>query len=192
MRLGLYFNRHEIVPNVRAGEWRYNYNPQTKALASQSAGWNKDTCLPDARCIIESQLLSCRLRSQKLMVRPDDVDASIPPQPRRIYLVGGGSRNRAIAQLASEVLGGIEGVYKLDLGENACALGAAYKAVWAKERKEGETFEELIGGRWREEEFVEKIVDGYAGGNKAFEAYGKALGGFEAMEMEVLSQQKKS
>lgn len=38
------------------------------------------------------------------------------------------------------MLGDAEGVYRLDLGGNACALGAAYKAVRACERgeKEGE------------------------------------------------------
>ena len=50
-------------------------------------------------------------------------------------------QNTAIAKLAGEVLGGVEGVYRLDIGGNACALGSAYKAVWAVERKTGETFE---------------------------------------------------
>ena len=36
-----------------------------------------------------------------------------------------------------EVIGGAEGVYRLDVGGNACALGGAYKAVWALERAEG-------------------------------------------------------
>jgi xylulokinase len=55
-------------------------------------------------------------------------------------------QDTTIARIAGEVLGGAKGVFKLDVGENACALGAAYKAVWAVERREGETFEELIGG----------------------------------------------
>ena len=45
---------------------------------------------------------------------------------RRIYLVGGGSYNPAIAKLAGEVLGSVEGVYRLDVGGNACALGGSY------------------------------------------------------------------
>lgn len=52
-------------------------------------------------------------------------------------------------------------MYKLDVGGNACALGSAFKAVWAVERKVGETFEELVGGRWREGEVVERIAEGY-------------------------------
>lgn len=127
-------------------------------------------------------MLSLRLRSQDLVERPSD--GSLPAQPRRIYLVGGGSRNAAIAKIAGEVLGGVEGVYRLDVGENACALGAAYKAVWAVERRRGETFEQLIGGRWREEEFVKRVAEGYQRG--VFERYAVAVEGLAAVEGEVL------
>ena len=133
--------------------------------------------------IVESQFLSLRLRSRELVSSPAK---DMPPQPRRIYLVGGGSRNKAIAKVAGEVLGGSEGVFKLDVGENACALGAAYKAVWAVERKKGETFEELIGKRWREEEFVEKIADGYSA--EVWERYGNAMKAFEQMEHRLLAE----
>ena len=51
-------------------------------------------------------------------------------------------------------------VYKLDVDGNACALGSAYKAVWAVERREGQTFEQLVGGRWREESVV-KVAEEY-------------------------------
>ena len=37
----------------------------------------------------------------------------------------GGSQNTAIAKLAGEILGGVEGVYRLDVGAKACALGSA-------------------------------------------------------------------
>jgi xylulokinase len=65
-------------------------------------------------------------------------------------------------------------------------LGAAYKAVWAFERQKGETFEELIGKRWREEEFVEKIADGYS--KEVWERYGVAMKGFEEMERRLLAE----
>ena len=52
--------------------------------------------------------------------------------------------------MLGDVLGGVDGVYKLDVGGNACALGGAYKAVWGLERAEGEDFDELIGRRWDE------------------------------------------
>ena len=184
MKLGLYFPRPEIVPNVRAGEWHFNYDPRTKSLEETDQGWSRPH--DDARAIVESQMLSLRLRSRDLVESPSN---GIPPQPRRIYLVGGGSQNAVIAKIAGEVLGGVEGVYKLDVGENACALGAAYKAVWAIERKPGETFEELIGARWKEDEFIKRIADGYQQG--VFEKYGQAVEGFEMMEKEVLEQEKR-
>ncbi|KAL1954492.1 hypothetical protein VTO42DRAFT_1103 [Malbranchea cinnamomea] len=182
MKMGLYFPRPEIVPNLRNGEWHYTYDPKDNTLKESLEGWDRP--LDDARAIVESQMLSLRLRSRELVHSPSK---GIPAQPRRIYLVGGGSRNPAIAQVAGEVLGGIEGVYKLDVGENACALGAAYKAVWAVERSTGQTFEDLIGKRWKEEQFIQKIADGYQ--KNLFEKYGKALEGFERMEKQILAQE---
>lgn len=183
LNLGLYFPRPEIIPNLPVGEWHYSYDPQTDKLDRTNGV--PQAPIQDARIIVESQFLSLRLRSRELVSSPAP---SLPPQPRRIYLVGGGSRNRAIAKVAGQVLGGSEGVFKLDVGENACALGAAYKAVWAIERDQakGETFEELIGKRWREEEFVEKIAEGYD--PEVFERYGAALKGFERMESQLLKE----
>ncbi|OJD12657.1 hypothetical protein AJ78_06779 [Emergomyces pasteurianus Ep9510] len=182
MKMGLFFPRPEIVPNLRNGEWHFNYDPIKKTLKESQEGW--DLPLDDARAIVESQMLSLRLRSRGLVHSPSK---GIPPQPRRVYLVGGGSRNKAIAKVAGEVLGGVEGVYKLDVGENACALGAAYKAVWALERAPNQTFEDLIGKRWREEEFVEKIDEGYQ--PELFGRFGKGVEGFEMMEKQILRQE---
>jgi xylulokinase len=182
MKMGLYFPRPEIVPNLRAGEWHYTYDPQDNSL-HEAGGWNQP--VDDVRAIVESQMLSLRLRSRELVVSPEK---GLPPQPRRVYLVGGGSQNKTIAKVAGEVLGGSDGVYKLDVGENACALGAAYKAVWAVEREDRQSFEDLIGQRWNEEEFVEKIADGYQA--DLFEKYGKAVEGFEMMEKRILEEER--
>lgn len=181
MRMGLYFPRPEIIPNLPKGEWHFNYDPETQNLEESDNGLHKPE--DDARIIVESQMLSLRLRSRELVNSPAK---GLPPQPRRVYLVGGGSKNKAIAKIAGEVLGGSEGVFKLDVGENACALGGAYKAVWAVERRQGETFEDLIGARWKEDEFVEKIAEGYQKG--VFERYGEAMSGFEKMESELLKR----
>ena len=183
MKLGLFFPRPEIVPNLPAGEWRYSYSPSSHSLTENPKGWKNPH--DDARAIIESQLLSLRLRSRALV--STDTARVTPPQPRRVYLVGGGSQNSAIAKVAGEVLGGVEGVWKLDVGQNACALGAAYKAVWTVERREGESFEDLIGGRWKEGDFTEKTADGYQKG--LWERYGVAMEGFEKMEGEMLRQE---
>ncbi|KZF25064.1 xylulose kinase [Xylona heveae TC161] len=182
MKMGLYFPRPEIVPNVAAGEWHFNYDLQSKKLEESESGWNHPD--DDARAIIESQMLSLRLRSEGLVEAAGD----LPPQPRRVYLVGGGSKNPTLAKIAGEILGGAEGIYRLDVGDNACALGSAYKAVWAVERNPGQTFEQLIGSRWDEAKFVKKIADGYR--KELFELYGHAVKGFDQVEKRVLEQQK--
>ena len=184
MRLGLYFPRPEIVPNLPAGQWRYLYDSTTQSLQPTSSAFHP----VDARNILESQLLSLRLRSAHLVApqpHPSSPGTFLPPQPRRIYLVGGGSANVTIARVCGEVLGGSEGVFKLDVGGNACGLGAAYKAVWGVERAEGESFEDLIEGRWDEGRFVRRVADGYCEG--VFEKYGEAVKGFEEMERVVLA-----
>lgn len=186
-KLGLYFYLPEIVPNIKAGTWRYECSAKDgSGLQESSDTWPADK---DARVIVESQALSMRLRSQNLVHPPNQPSASgerLPAQPRRIYLVGGGSLNPAIARVMGDVLGSVEGVYKLDVGGNACALGGAYKALWAMERNEeqGETFDELIGKRWKEEGAVEKVDDGYRKG--VFETYGNVVGAFEEMEQKIL------
>ncbi|KAF2034543.1 actin-like ATPase domain-containing protein [Setomelanomma holmii] len=177
MRLGLFFPRPEIVPNVKAGTWRYTYTPSSNTLSpADESTW--PTPSSDARAILESQFLSLRLRSQSLVHSPKG--SSLPSQPRRIYMVGGGAVNPAIAELAGQVLGGSDGVYKLEIGGNACALGSAYKAAWGVSRSAGEGFEDFLESRWNEEGFVRRICDGYREG--VFERYGEALRGLEGVE----------
>ncbi len=183
-KLGLYFPLPEIVPNVRAGTWRYELK-DGKIEGTDGTNWN----LPDddARAIVESQVLSLKLRSRKLVTSPGN---GLPAQPRRIYLVGGGSLNPAIARVVGDVLGGVEGVYKLDVGGNACALGGAYKAVWATERKNGESFEELIGARWRESETVERVDGGYKA--EVWKKYDDVLEAFEECEKKVSAGEERA
>lgn len=183
-KLGLYFYLRETVPNIRAGTWRFNCDRDGKNLQGSNGQWSKET---DARVIVESQALSMRLRSQKLVHSPRD---ELPAQPRRIYLVGGGSLNPAIARVIGDVLGGADGVYKLDVGGSACALGGAYKALWAMERKDGETFDEVIGKRWKEEGSIAKVDLGFKDGT--YQKYGGVLGAFEEMENRLLAEEDKS
>ncbi|KAI0544596.1 xylulose kinase-like protein [Xylaria curta] len=197
-KLGLYFPLPEIVPNVQAGTWRYTCDARNgSSLTEHSSSDNNNTewtSEADARIIVESQALSMRLRSQKLVSaipgRPE-----LPAQPRRIYLVGGGSLNPAIARAFGDVLGGAEGVYRLDVGGNACALGGAYKALWACERDDDDggsgqpkSFDELIGARWKEEGNIQKVDDGYR--RKEYAMYQNVLGAFGEMESRVLSVAK--
>lgn len=185
LKVALYFPRPEIVPNVGAGFYRYTYDPEHHSLSS-SGDWK----LPndDPRAIVESQLLSLRLRSRNIVAPPSPNPQNLPAQPRRIYLVGGASQNPAIARLTGEILGGVEGVYRLDVGGNACALGSAYKAVWAVERKSGEAFEALIESRWKETDFIEKVADGYQA--ELYERYAKGVEALDAVEKEVLKDAK--
>ena len=186
-KLGLYFYLRETVPNIRAGNFRFSCHAADGSdLREEQDGWSTET---DPRIIVESQALSMRLRSQKL-VHPPDAEGRLPAQPRRIYLVGGGSMNPAIARVIGDVLGGSEGVYKLNLGGNACAVGGAYKAVWAMERKEGETFDDLIGKRWKEEGSIERVDEGFRNGT--YQKYGNVLGAFEQMEKTLLAQEQQS
>ncbi|KAK6843076.1 hypothetical protein PG987_003936 [Apiospora arundinis] len=180
-KLGLYFPLPEIVPNIKAGTWRYTSKAEDGSdLQKAQDDWKAET---DARIIVESQALSMRLRSHNLLGSPPG--SSLPAQPRRIYLVGGGSLNPAIARVLGDVLGGVDGVYKLDVGGNACALGGAYKAVWALERRtDRETFDELISERWHEAGAIQKVDDGYRDG--IFQQYGNVVGAFEKMEQEIL------
>ncbi|KAL5612831.1 hypothetical protein BROUX41_004087 [Berkeleyomyces rouxiae] len=182
-KLGLYFYLNEIVPNIRAGTWRFECGADGAGLTQLPTDKPWAAGL-DARSIVESQALSMKLRSKNLVHSPAD-RPSLPPQPRRVYLVGGGSLNPAISQVMGDVLGGVEGVYKLDVGGNACALGGAYKAVWALERAEGETFDELIGKRWKEEGAIEKVSEGY--NEQVFSQYENVLGAFQEMEARLLS-----
>lgn len=182
-KMGLYFYLRETVPNIRAGTWRFTCRQDGSDLRETDHGWPKET---DPRIIVESQALSMRLRSQNLVHSPKD---NLPAQPRCIYLVGGGSLNPAIARVIGDVLGGVDGVYKLDVGGSACALGGAYKALWALERSEGETFDELIGKRWKAEGSIEKADDGFRDG--VYQQYGRVLPAFEEMEHELLAQEKR-
>ena len=212
-RIGLYFPLPEIVPNIRAGTWRYTCETDGSGLreykdggsnngSSGSGDWGAEA---DARAIVESQALSMRLRSHSLVHSPpgrtDAQGRQLPPQSRRIYLVGGGSHNPAIAGVLGDVLGGADGVYKLDVGGNACALGGAYKAVWALERDEAadQSFDDLIGARWDEDSATARVGDGFRDG--VFQMYGHALpcahdasrdgavgvlGAFDEMEASIL------
>ena len=184
-KLGLYFPLPEIVPKVSAGTWRFYYDTYSGSLREARKGYG-GWKIPqdDARAIVESQFLSIRLRSQNLIQAPS---SNLPPQPRRIYLVGGGSLNEVIASIAGDVLGGTEGVYRLDVGGNACALGAAYKAAWGVERGEVEGFDEFVRARWREEDAIKRIGEGYMGDRWGlWEKYGEALKVFGEAERRAL------
>ena len=192
INISLFFPRPEIVPNVPAGTYRYTYSPATKtATRLPDRAINE----ADPRQILESQLLSLRLRSKAVVApEPDShphttttITDQPPPQPGRIFLVGGGSHNPAIASLVGQVLGGKEGVWRLDVGGAACALGAAHKAVWGCEGR-GRTFEEFVGERWRMEQFATKVDEGFR--PEEYERYERGVDALRAAEEDLLGRVK--
>ncbi|KAK9479869.1 hypothetical protein V1514DRAFT_219671 [Lipomyces japonicus] len=182
-KIGIYFPLPEIVPDAPKGTWRFLAKNEDIELITNGhevdSTWNVPA--DDARAILESQNLSMRLRAGPLL--------SSNGKPRRVYVVGGGSKNSAICQVTGEVLGPSEGVYALELGSNACALGAAYKALWALKRKqkgdEYESFEDFLESRWDENVMLKKVDVGYRSG--IWEKYGEALHAFEKVEEVIVS-----
>ncbi|CAN6674598.1 xylulose kinase [Trichomonascus vanleenenianus] len=119
-KIGFYFPLSEIIPDVPATVKRFIDNGSSvTALESNSEKW---TVEDDARCILESQALSIRHRLAPMLTTEGH-------HPRKIYFVGGGSKNQAICEIMTSVLVPEEGAYTLDLTD-ACAIGAATKAVY--------------------------------------------------------------
>ncbi|EQK99084.1 xylulokinase [Ophiocordyceps sinensis CO18] len=73
-------------------------------------------------------------------------------------------------------------------GGSACALGGAYKALWACERAPGQTLDDLVAARWREESAVKRVGEGFR--PETYRAYGRVLGAFEEMEQMLLAEEK--
>jgi xylulokinase len=215
MRVGLFFPRPEIVPAVRAGVWRALYTPPPAESAATAGPLRlladppapaDDWPLPagDVRAILEAQFLSLRLRSRALVTAPPPPPAPasasaarelLPPQPTRVFVVGGGSRSRAATRVCGQVLGGARGVFALAPGRGggaagAAALGGAHKAAWGAMRAPGQAFDEFLRERWgREAEggdegYLTKVAEGYCEG--VWERYGLAVDGLDMLEKEVL------
>ncbi|KAK9448083.1 uncharacterized protein V1518DRAFT_334088 [Limtongia smithiae] len=173
-KIGIYFPLPEIIPDCKPGVWRFINDADSLHNASAEE-WDIPTA--DARTILESQNLSMRLRAGPML--------SSTGQPRRVYVVGGGSRNPAICEVTGQIFGPTEGVFKLELS-NACALGSAYKALWSTQRMvdsstgEYETFDDFLADRWDESTMIAKVDVGYRKG--LWEKYGEVLPAFETAE----------
>lgn len=145
-KLGVYFPLGEIVPSVKAQTKRYTLeNEKPKEVKD----WPIES---DVASIVESQTLSCRLRSGPMLtsttsdlhdiydklttdgpITTDGVEQtyqSITSRPRRCFFVGGALNNPSIVSKMGSILSPLEGSYKVDI-PNACALGGAYKASWS-------------------------------------------------------------
>jgi xylulokinase len=175
--IGLYFPLQEIVPAAPAGTWRGITSENSIKLLSDAPGQEWNVPDDDAAAILVSQCLSMRMRSAS-QLSTETQNA----RPRRLFLAGGASVNPAIASVAKDVLGPTDGVFRLSLGANACALGAAYKAAWqyAVQTDSKQLFQEFVGNRWNEAEFIVKVSDGPD--TQTWAKYGDLLGAFQQLE----------
>ncbi|CCD24533.1 xylulokinase NDAI_0D02190 [Naumovozyma dairenensis CBS 421] len=147
--LGLYFPLGEIVPSTKATYKRIELDPKTK-LISKIVPKFQDI-RHDAKNIVESQALSCRIRIYPLLSSDaehsretsDNIhtkvkfDGSELPlseylnkRPNRAFFVGGASKNDSIVRKFAQVIGAKEANYRLDT-PNSCALGGCFKAIWS-------------------------------------------------------------
>jgi xylulokinase len=180
-RLGLYFPRSEIIPPVTKGIRRALYTPGSSISILDPVPdmelW--DVPNSDARALIESQLLSIRIRAGPLLTKRG---------LKRIYLAGGGAQNNAIAHICGDVLGGDEGVWRLEnVKGGACAVGAANRAAWGHYRETGDTtkpesFEDFLSRKWEasDKRRVTKVAEGYKAG--VWERYGEVMEGMLQLE----------
>jgi xylulokinase len=180
-KLGLFFPRPEIIPPASAGIHRALYTPKSSLTVLPSEPDNELWDVPnsDARALLESQLLSIRIRAAPMLN---------PRGLKRIYLAGGGAKNDAIARVCGDVLGGEEGVWRLENVEGgACAVGAANRAAWGYKREsstniDGESFEDFLARKWdaSNADRITKVADGYKAG--VWERYGDVVEGMEQLE----------
>ncbi|CCK71141.1 xylulokinase KNAG_0G00850 [Huiozyma naganishii CBS 8797] len=145
--LGIYFPFGEIVPSVSATYKKVKFDKSTGQITSTVS--NFDNARHDAKNIVESQALSCRARISPLLNAVSDpspkdknltvtfdYDTNVPlseytcKRPKRVFFVGGASKNDAIVKKFAQVLGATEGNYRLDT-PNSCALGGCFIAMWS-------------------------------------------------------------
>lgn len=133
-KIGVYFPQGEIIPNVdHPITAKFQFDQTTGALISRLDGYASPEF--DVKGIVESQALSCRIRVKELLKEKGESEDELTPH--QIFFVGGTSRNQAVIDKFSEILGSEK--QKLDHGKgnfkslepNGCALGGAYKANWS-------------------------------------------------------------
>jgi len=146
--LAIYFPLGEIVPSVPATCQRVLFENDTGEILQVVDNFND--LRHDAKNIVESQALSCRVRVSPLLTpRPGAFYTSIQintmvkfdydelpltayfeRRPAHAYFVGGASKNLAIVKRFSQVLGATESNFRSE-NPNSCAVGGCYKAMWS-------------------------------------------------------------
>lgn len=134
--IGVYFPQGEIVPNVdQPVIAKYKFDAKTGELLTQVEGEDYNELEVNVKGIVESQALSGRVRVHELLKTEDTENKDL--KPRKLFFVGGSSRNSSIIRKFSEILGNEfqqndygKGNYK-SLEPNSCALGGAFRANWS-------------------------------------------------------------
>lgn len=145
--IGVYFPLGEIVPSVEATYKRAKFDLKTGELTEFLDSFADKR--HDAKNIVESQALSCRVRISPLLsssVQPmntknQDITVKFDydefplseyfhKRPNKAFFVGGASKNNAIVKKFAQVIGATQGNYRLET-PNSCALGGCYKALWS-------------------------------------------------------------
>ncbi|OBA23426.1 actin-like ATPase domain-containing protein [Metschnikowia bicuspidata var. bicuspidata NRRL YB-4993] len=159
-RLGVYFPIGEIVPNapsqtkrmemdshehiLEVDYWDLEYDVSSivesqtvscRVRAGPMLHSSKKSSNSKSRTDEEVTALIDELHSQFGEIFTDgkpQTFESLTSRPRKIFFVGGASRNKSIIHKMASIMGATEGNYQVEI-PNACALGGAYKASWSYE-----------------------------------------------------------
>lgn len=173
--VGIYFPLGEIVPSVNAVYKRAKFNVDTGKIEKIVDSFSDKR--HDAKNIVESQALSCRVRISPLITsevtsmnsKNENVKVKfdydeIPlreyfsKRPNKAFFVGGASKNDAIVKKFAQVIGATDGNYRLET-PNSCALGGCYKAAWSdlyQSRQTDQRYDQFLNDKfpWEDLEYV--------------------------------------
>ena len=150
-KIGFYFPLNEIIPTVDACQVRLTWDTTTGDAKVSSKSDKFTDVKEDVIGILESQALSIRYRLDGMLT-------SANHRPRRVYYVGGASQNPTICAALSRVLVPSAGSYRVADMKDACAMGAAAKAVFGCNDESGTSWEEFLEKRMPDDRF--NRVDG--------------------------------
>lgn len=145
--IGVYFPLGEIVPSVEATYKRAKFDVGSGEIVKYVDSFSDKR--HDAKNIVESQALSCRVRISPLLsanttpLNSKNKNSTVKfdydefplseyynKRPNKAFFVGGASKNDAIVKKFAQVIGAKHGNYRLET-PNSCALGGCYKALWS-------------------------------------------------------------
>lgn len=161
-RLGVYFPIGEIVPNAPAqtkrmlmdshedikqvDEWNLDYDvssivesqtiscrvragPMLCSSGSSSDDGSNGEDIQELKSLIDE--LHSNFGEIYTDGKPQSFE-SLTSRPRKLFFVGGASKNKSIIRKMGSIMGATEGNYQVEI-PNACAIGGAYKASWSFE-----------------------------------------------------------